>query len=135
TDLPVTIGNGGKPICNADERKNGCGPLPAPSPANKICFSGVGKYTRTNSKRDENVVFRVDVEDRSEPGGTPPGLAAGGTTNPPDRYRFRLWIIKGNEGGSKGDPTTTDAMTLRNQVACYDPHIETVCARTPDIDD
>ena len=53
----------------------------------------------------------------------------------PDRYRFRLWIIKGNEGGSRGDPTTVDAMALRYGVACQDPHTETVCARPPDIDD
>ncbi len=130
TDLEVVDG-----ICNPDSKKNGCGPLPAPSPANKICFSGAGHYTRTNSKRDENVVFRVDVEDRSEPGGTPPGLAAGGTTAPPDRYRFRLWIIKGNEGGSQGNPTTTEALALRQQVACQNAHTETVCARPPDIDD
>ncbi len=127
TDLEVIDG-----ICNG-RNKAGCGNWPAPSPANKICFSGAGKYTRINSKRDENVVFRVDVEDRSEPGGSHPG----GQASPPDRYRFRLWIIKGNalEGGPSGNPNTSAALELRRRVACQDPHIETLCARLPDIDD
>jgi hypothetical protein len=125
TDLEVVDGKCGGKV------KNDCANWPAPAASNKIAFSGVGKYTRINGKRDEWVVFRVDIEDRSEPGGQHPG----GAVEPADRYRFRLWIIKGNEGGSQGNPDAAAALALRRQVAVFDPHLETVCARAPDIDD
>src|SRR5207247_2295310 len=72
-------------LCNPGDRI--CGPEPRRAPANKICFSGAGNYAPTNGPRaGRSVVFRVDVEDRSEPGGTngPP---------PPDRYRIRIWFV------------------------------------------
>jgi hypothetical protein len=95
------------PLCNPDDRI--CGPEPRRAPANKICFSGVGDYAETNGKRDRrSVVFRVDIEDRSEPGGTngPP---------PPDHYLMRIWLLSDlgitDENGPEG-------MALREQIAC-----------------
>src|SRR5205814_10013452 len=76
-------------LCNPGDRI--CGPEPRRAPDNKICFTGVGDYAMTNGKRAKrSVIFRVDVEDRSEPGGTngPP---------PPDRYRIRLWFASQSE--------------------------------------
>jgi len=105
-------------LCNPDDRI--CGPEPRRAPANKICFSGAGDYALTNGRRaSRSVVFRVDVEDRSEPGGTngPP---------PPDRYRIRIWFV---------NPDTSDGLTLRQEVACANPATEEVTASTPDIDD
>jgi len=105
-------------LCNPDDRI--CGPEPRRAPANKICFSGAGDYALTNGRRESrSVVFRVDVEDRSEPGGTngPP---------PPDRYRIRIWFV---------NPDTSDGLTLRQEVACANPATEEVTASTPDIDD
>src|SRR5213078_5150535 len=85
----------------------------------------VANSSPTNGRRESrSVVFRVDVEDRSEPGGTngPP---------PPDRYRIRIWFV---------DPDTSDGLTLRREVACADPTTEELTATsasvpTPDIDD
>jgi len=77
----------------------------------------------TNGNRAaRSVVFRVDVQDHSEPGGTngPP---------PPDRYRLRLWFLNG------ADPTSGDAVSLRMAVACAHAGVEDVGATTPDIDD
>src|SRR5439155_31345 len=87
-------------LCNPGDRI--CGPEPRRAPANKICFSGPGNYALTNGKRAKrSVVFRVDVEDRSEPGGTngPP---------PPDRYRMRIWFV---------DPDSSAGLDLRRAVA------------------
>jgi hypothetical protein len=118
-------------LCNAGERT--CGPEPRRAPANKIAFSGIGDYALTKGKKDrQSVVFRVDIEDRSEPGGKHPG----GATPPADRYRIRIWFLKGNEGGNAADPTTLAALQLRCAVAVKDPLIESVDAcRPPDIDD
>jgi len=111
-------------LCNPDDRI--CGPEPRRAPDNKICFSGAGDYALTNGKRDRrSVVFRVDVEDRSEPGGT-------NGTPPPDRYRIRIWLQ---------DPDTTAGLDLRREVGCADPTTENLTAvpgatvPTPDIDD
>src|SRR5438093_271207 len=111
------------PLCNPDDRI--CGPEPRRAPANKTRLPGAGDYALTNGRRESrSVVFRVDVEDRSEPGGTngPP---------PPDRYRIRIWFV---------DPDTSDGLTLRREVACADPTTEELTATsasvpTPDIDD
>ena len=80
----------------------------------------VANSSPTSKRRESrSVVFRVDVEDRSEPGGTngPP---------PPDRYRIRIWFVA---------PDTSDGLTLRQEVACANPITEEVTASTPDIDD
>jgi len=108
-------------LCNPGDRI--CGPEPRRAPDNAICFSGVGDYALTNGNRAaRSVVFRVDVQDHSEPGGTngPP---------PPDRYRLRLWFLKG------ADPNSADAVSLRTAVACAHAGVEDVSATTPDIDD
>src|SRR5207253_3418286 len=102
------------------------GPEPRRAPDNAICFSGVGDYTLTNGKRaGRSVVFRVDIQDHSEPGGSFPG----GATPPPDRYRIRLWFL----GNAK--PTDSDIITLRTAVGCTHAGVEDINARTPDIDD
>jgi hypothetical protein len=107
-------------LCNPGDRI--CGPEPRPAPANKICFSGVGDYVLTRGHRTPNkVVFRVDLEDRSEPGGAHPK----GGKAPPDRYRMRMWFI---------DPSQVDSpavKALRDAVACHDPLDERVIATLP----
>jgi hypothetical protein len=94
TFIPPTIG----PLihkfslCNPDDHTV-CGPQPRPAPANAIIFSGVGKLTPTDdiqggrSERAEWVVFRVYIEDRSEPGGFHPK----GAIEPADIYCFQAW--------------------------------------------
>jgi hypothetical protein len=125
-------------LCNPDDRI--CGPEPRRAPDNKICFSGVGDYALTKGKRSTDiVVFRTDVEDHSEPGGT-------NGTPPPDRYRLRLWLISSTANhGDLGDPNDTGsaAYALRQQVGCADPTTEDLTVTvpgaqpvpTPDIDD
>jgi len=78
-------------LCNPDDHKV-CGPEPRPAPANAIIFSGVGKLTPTSdngvdASRAEWVVFRVYIEDRSEPGGFHPK----GAVEPADIYCFQAW--------------------------------------------
>jgi len=79
-------------VCNPDDRRI-CGPLPSPAPANAIIFSGIGTFTPQtsvgNGKNAEKryVVFRVYIEDRSEPGGIHPG----GAKMPGTVYCFQAW--------------------------------------------
>jgi hypothetical protein len=120
-------------LCNPGDRI--CGPEPRRAPANKICFSGVGNYTMSNGKKTpQSVVFRVDLEDRSEPGGAFPK----GAKAPPDRYRMRMWFI------AAGTADTPAVKALRATVACKDATCEIIpavldCLGTPtpapDIDD
>jgi hypothetical protein len=85
---PITVGE----LCNPDDHKV-CGPQPRPSPANAIIFSGIGRITPEDdargprADRSEWVVFRVYIEDRSEPGGFHPG----GARKPADIYCFQAW--------------------------------------------
>jgi hypothetical protein len=75
-------------LCNPGDRV--AGPEPRKAPANKIVFTGVGDYTETKGRRiPRSVLFRVDIEDRSEPGGSHPK----GGTPPADRYRIRIWVL------------------------------------------
>jgi hypothetical protein len=113
-----------------------CGPEPRKAPANKICFSGVGDYALTNGKRARrSVVFRVDIIDRSEPGGGFPG----GSVDPPDRYRMRMWFLCDPNDPTAPclDPASDDVMALREGVACLDPAVETLpdTVASPNIDD
>jgi hypothetical protein len=94
--LCACMGDGSEPgividgICNPDDKKNGLGPLPRKAPANKITFSGVGDYTcQKGGRAPRATLFRVDLEDRSEPGGFHPG----GARDPADRYRIRMWVL------------------------------------------
>jgi hypothetical protein len=65
------------------------GPLPRPAPANLACFSGTGTLRRGG--RVQEAAFRVEVEDRGEPG-------AGDNSAPtPDVYRIRIWVPRGQE--------------------------------------
>jgi len=81
-------------LCNPDDHKF-CGPQPRPAPANAIIFSGVGRFkpfvTDNNGNGNGNpaewVVFRVYIEDRSEPGGFHPK----GAVEPADIYCFQAW--------------------------------------------
>jgi len=79
-------------LCNPDDHKV-CGPQPRPSPANAIIFSGVGRLIPTDDiqgsglENAEWVVFRVYIEDRSEPGGFHPK----GAIEPADIYCFQAW--------------------------------------------
>ena len=70
------------------------GPEPRKAPANKIVFTGVGDWACPNGMREpRSCLFRVDIEDRGEPGndhvldlGKKPGRV-------PDRYRIRIWVL------------------------------------------
>ena len=79
-------------VCNPDDRRI-CGPLPRPAPANAIIFTGIGTFTPQSSVGNGNkaksryVVFRVYIEDRSEPGGAHPG----GQNEPVTIYCFQAW--------------------------------------------
>jgi hypothetical protein len=84
---PITVGE----LCNPDDHKV-CGPQPRPAPANAIIFSGVGRLTPetdrgANGKNAQWVIFRVYIEDRSEPGGFHPK----GAIEPSDIYCFQAW--------------------------------------------
>jgi len=109
-------------LCNHDTV---CGPEPRKAPDNKICFSGVGDYTLSNGKKTENkVVFRVDIEDRGEPGGAHP-IAQANKLNAPDRYRMRMWFI---------DPASVDTapiLALREAVSCRNATTEVVAGTLP----
>ena len=128
-------------LCNDGDRI--CGPEPRRAPDNKICFSGVGDYVLSNGKRTGRaVVFRVDVIDRGEPGGTV-------KSPPPDHYRMRIWLVDQTAGhDALGDPDKdgTPAHDLRMAVACGAPfndgvpsftsvNDEQLAAIPPDIDD
>jgi hypothetical protein len=78
-------------LCNPDDHKV-CGPQPRPAPANAIIFTGLGVLTPEvggipNGKGAHWVVFRVYIEDRSEPGGFHPN----GSVEPADIYCFQAW--------------------------------------------
>ena len=106
-------------LCNPGDRI--CGPEPRRAPANKICFTGVAAFALENGRRDAKAAFRVDVEDRSEPGGRP-GPA------PPDRYRMRIWVLT-------ADPDTAENLALRQAISCGASVDEDISAPAPDIDD
>ncbi len=74
------------------------GPLPRPAPANKIAFTGVGDWACPNGRREPRAcLFRVDIEDRGEPGNAH-ALASNKKENRiPDRYRIRIWVLSDSE--------------------------------------
>jgi len=79
-------------LCNPTDHKI-CGPEPRPAPANAIIFSGLGIFQPAAccaSGKNQPLrwfVFRVYIEDRSEPGGLHPG----GAKDPADVYCFQAW--------------------------------------------
>jgi len=74
------------------------GPLPRKAPANKIAFTGVGDWACPNGRRESRAcLFRVDIEDRGEPGNAH-ALASNKKENRiPDRYRIRIWVLSDDE--------------------------------------
>jgi hypothetical protein len=71
-------------------------------PANKIAFTGVGEWADPGGRREpRSVLFRVDIEDRGEPGGLKPL----GGQRPADRYRIRIWVLTDDELLRLNDPT------------------------------
>jgi hypothetical protein len=105
-------------LCNPDDHKV-CGPQPRPAPDNAIIFSGIGTIKPEidpgtglpSNKAAEYVVFRVYIEDRSEPGGHHPK----GAVEPADIYSFQAW--KTGIQVSKKPDFTTVATALRLAVA------------------
>jgi len=112
-DAGGKVGN----LCNPDDHKI-CGPMPRPAPANAIIFSGVGYISScatANKKggRSEAVVFRVYIEDRSEPGGQHPG----GGKKPADVYCFQAWSLDAINGNASGKIDSSAAIAARQAVA------------------
>jgi len=93
-------------VCNAADHRV-CGPLPRPAPANALIFSGLGTVSPTTDKGPAKtahwVVFRVYIEDHSEPGGWHPK----GSIDPADVYCFQAWDT-GIPVSRKNDPTAND---------------------------
>jgi len=98
-------------LCNPDDKKI-CGPQPRPAPANAIIFSGIGYISTCDTANQKGkggrqaVIFRVYIEDRSEPGGNFPG----GAKAPADVYCFQAWAIT-------GQIDSTQTIADRNTVA------------------
>ena len=74
-------------VCNPEDRV--CGPEPRRANANAIAVTGVGTMAVTPGKKVVDVVFRIYVEDRGEPGGSP----FGHPSDPPDVYAIQLWVV------------------------------------------
>jgi hypothetical protein len=117
------LNNGKFELCNPDDHRI-CGPQPRPSPANAIVFTGIGTVkpatdTGVNQKVAEWVVFRVYIEDRSEPGGFFPK----GSINPSDVYCFQAWktgipVAKKADGNALGtSPTLGDVNAFRTALS------------------
>jgi hypothetical protein len=137
---PGTVING---LCNPDDHKV-AGPEPRPAPANKIVFTGVGDWADPNGRRSSRAtLFRVDIEDRSEPGGSHPK----GGTAPPDRYRIRIWVLSDSELAQlNGSGPDRWLLNFRNAIsACNGLNVQDGASvvngtavfgvRRPDIDD
>jgi hypothetical protein len=114
---PGAGGDTGK-LCNPADHKI-CGPMPRPAPANAIIFTGVGYMSScatANAKgkgKLEAVVFRVYIEDRSEPGGQHPG----GAKKPADVYCFQAWSLSSIPGNTSGKLDSAEAIAARQALA------------------
>jgi hypothetical protein len=105
-------------VCQLDD---GEGPEPRPAPANKACWSGIGDFNPTKGRKEVRVAFRVEVEDRGEPGA---GKNAGAQD---DVYRIRIWVpIPSSNETPEG---------LAMDACCENPEPVGKAARQPDIDD
>jgi hypothetical protein len=99
---PGTLSHG---ICNGQNAS--AGPYPPRAGANKIAFTGVGDWScETGGRKPRACLFRVDIEDRGEPGNSRALSQKSGRT--PDRYRIRIWVLTDAElaelNGSGADP-------------------------------
>jgi hypothetical protein len=103
-------------LCNPGDREQG--PEPRRAPANMACFNGVGDYNPSNGRRHIRVAFRIEVEDRGEPGAG----ANAGTLD--DVHKIRIWIPKVGE--------TADDLA---QAACCTIPNANLTIRTPDINE
>jgi hypothetical protein len=72
-------------VCNPGDRV--CGPEPRRANANAIAVTGLGYMALTPGKKDTLVAFRIYIEDRGEPGGSP----FGHPEDPPDVYCIQIW--------------------------------------------
>jgi hypothetical protein len=136
---PGTVVNA---VCNPNDTT--AGPAPRRAPANKIAFTGIGDWADGKGGRvPQSVLFRVDLEDRGEPGGS----HAHGGVAPADRYRIRIWVLSEDEliqfHGSGADP---HLINFRNAIsACHGINVRdgedvpngtaVFGVRPPDIDD
>jgi hypothetical protein len=124
------------------------GPLPRPAPANKIVFTGVGDWADPNGSRaPRSVLFRVDIEDRGEPGNSHALGADGKANRIPDRYRIRIWVLSDAELAElHGTGPDTFLLNFRNAIsACVGINVQDGASvpngtaafgvRAPDIDD
>jgi hypothetical protein len=108
---PSTCQYGLRPVVNGfcNSRDPCAGPGPRRAPGNKIAFTGVGDWTCDAGRRATRAcLFRVDIEDRGEPGNA---HALGVGSKPcslPDRYRLRIWVLTEQElsqlNGAGPDP-------------------------------
>jgi hypothetical protein len=98
------------PVVNGVCGNRNIGPLPRKAPANKIVFTGVGDWTcETGRRAPRSCLFRVDIEDRGEPGNAHALGADGKAGRVPDRYRIRIWVLTDAElaqlnSGGGADP-------------------------------
>ena len=90
-------------VCNPEDRV--CGPEPRRANANAIAVTGVGKMALKPGQKDTDVVFRIYVEDRGEPGGSP----FGHPEDPPDVYCIQIWIV---------NPSASVGLGLRASISC-----------------
>jgi hypothetical protein len=95
------------------------GPLPRKAPANKIAFTGVGDWACPNGRRESRAcLFRVDIEDRGEPGNAH-ALASNRKENRiPDRYRIRIWVLSDAELAALNGSSATGDKWLLNFRNC-----------------
>jgi len=111
-------------VCNPDDRRI-CGPLPRPAPANAIIFTGIGTFTPQDSTSNGRkaaaryVIFRVYIEDRSEPGGAHPG----GQNEPVTIYCFQAWdtgvaVVQTKKRADLFSTLQTDFRVALGQASC-----------------
>ena len=86
---------------------------PPLTPGNKAVFTGVGDWSAPNGLREpRSVLFRVDIEDRSEPG----GAHSRGRKLTADRYRIRIWVLTDTELAALNNPSD-GLLAFRNAIA------------------
>jgi hypothetical protein len=93
------------------------GPLPRKAPANKIAFTGVGDWQCDNGRRTPRAcLFRVDIEDRGEPGNDHALDRNGKPNRVPDRYRIRIWVLTAAELAALNNPAN-GLLAFRNCIS------------------